>query len=59
VLRLLADGLSNREIGTRLVISEKTAGRHVSNIYVKLGVHSRAHAARLAAERGITASQKG
>jgi DNA-binding CsgD family transcriptional regulator len=56
VLLLLADGLSNREIGVRLVISEKTAGRHVSNIFVKLGVHSRAHAARLAAERGLTRS---
>jgi DNA-binding CsgD family transcriptional regulator len=55
VLRLLADGLSNRAIGARLVISEKTANRHVSNIFAKLGVHSRAQAARLAAERGITA----
>lgn len=54
VLRLLADGLSNRAIADRLVISEKTVGRHVSNIFAKLGVHSRAHAARLAAERGIT-----
>jgi DNA-binding CsgD family transcriptional regulator len=54
VLRLLADGVSNRGIGERLVISEKTAVRHVSNIFGKLGVHSRAEAARLAAERGLT-----
>ena len=53
VLALLADGRSNRDIGSRLYISEKTAGRHVSNIFVKLGVHSRASAARLAAERGL------
>jgi DNA-binding CsgD family transcriptional regulator len=52
VLALLADGLSNRDIGSRLFISEKTAGRHVSNIFTKLGVHTRARAARIAAERG-------
>lgn len=56
VLRLLADGLSNRQIAARLVISEKTAGRHVSNIFGKFGVHNRAQAARLAAERGITSA---
>ncbi|MDL5158352.1 LuxR family transcriptional regulator [Actinomycetospora termitidis] len=52
VLALLADGLSNRDIGARLYVSEKTAGRHVSNIFTKLEVHTRAQAARLAAERG-------
>jgi DNA-binding CsgD family transcriptional regulator len=54
VLRLIADGLSNRLIGERLFISEKTAGRHVSNIYGKLGVHTRAQATRIAAESGLT-----
>ena len=54
VLRLLADGCSNREVGTHLYISEKTAGRHVSNIFAKLGVHTRAHAVRFAVERGVT-----
>ncbi len=54
VLRLIADGLSNRLIGERLFITEKTAGRHVSNIYGKLGVHTRAQATRLAAESGLT-----
>lgn len=53
VLALIAEGLSNRGIGERLVISEKTAGRHVSNIYCKLGVHSRAQAVGVAASRGI------
>jgi DNA-binding CsgD family transcriptional regulator len=53
VLRLIADGLSNRDIGARLVISEKTAGRHVSNIFTKLEVHTRAQAARFAAEHGL------
>jgi DNA-binding CsgD family transcriptional regulator len=54
VLRLVADGRSNREIGELLFISEKTAGRHVSNIFAKLDVHSRAQAARIAAEQGLT-----
>jgi DNA-binding CsgD family transcriptional regulator len=53
VLRLLADGRSNRQIGAALFISEKTASRHVSNIFVKLGVHTRAQAARAAAEHGL------
>ena len=52
VLRLVADGRSNREIGELLFISEKTAGRHLSNIFTKLDVHSRAEAARIAAEQG-------
>ncbi|HET6692610.1 MAG TPA: response regulator [Miltoncostaeaceae bacterium] len=53
VLHLLAEGLSNRAIAGRLVISEKTAIRHVSNIFTKLGVHSRAEATRLALDRGL------
>jgi class 3 adenylate cyclase len=53
VLHLLAEGLSNRAVAERLVISEKTAIRHVSNIFMKLGVHSRAEATRLALDRGI------
>ena len=55
VLALIAEGLSNRGIGERLVISDKTAGRHVSNVFAKLGVRNRAQAARIAAERGVTA----
>ena len=54
VLRLIAEGLSNRTIGERLVISEKTVGRHVSNVFCKLGVHNRAQATRIATERGMT-----
>lgn len=53
VLRLVTDGLSNRAIAERLVISEKTVIRHVSNIFMKLDVHSRAEATRLAVERGL------
>ena len=48
MLRLLGDGLSNREIAERLFISPKTAEHHVSRIYAKLGVSSRAEAAAYA-----------
>jgi DNA-binding NarL/FixJ family response regulator len=41
VLSLIARGLRNREIAGRLVISEKTVGNHVSNIFTKLQVHDR------------------
>lgn len=44
VLRLVAAGKSNREVATELFISEKTVARHVSNIFDKLGVSSRAAA---------------
>jgi non-specific serine/threonine protein kinase len=43
---LVADGLSNREIGDRLHISVRTAENHVSHILVKLGLHSRAQLTR-------------
>jgi DNA-binding NarL/FixJ family response regulator len=44
VLEMLADGLHQNEIAARLVISPKTVGAHVEHIFVKLGVHSQAHA---------------
>nr|MBA2693175.1 response regulator transcription factor [Rubrobacter sp.] len=44
VLRLIAEGLKNREISKRLVISEKTVGNHVSNIFRKLQVNDRSQA---------------
>jgi DNA-binding NarL/FixJ family response regulator len=44
VLRLIASGKTNRSIATRLHISEKTVARHVSNIFVKLDLSSRAAA---------------
>jgi DNA-binding CsgD family transcriptional regulator len=48
VLRLLAAGHSNRELGELLFISPATAARHVANIYAKLGVDSRAQATTFA-----------
>jgi DNA-binding CsgD family transcriptional regulator len=53
VIALLAEGLSDRELAHRLHISTHTAHRHVSNILAKLGVHTRAAAAALAARHGV------
>jgi DNA-binding CsgD family transcriptional regulator len=50
VLELVGEGLTNSEIASRLVISEKTVGHHVSSILGKLGVRSRYDAAKLAAQ---------
>jgi len=55
VLRLLAAGKSNRAIAGDLFISEKTVARHVSNIFTKLGLSSRAAATAYAYEHGLTA----
>jgi DNA-binding CsgD family transcriptional regulator len=48
VLRLLAQGKTNREIAEALVITEKTAGHHVEHIYAKAGVSTRVGAALFA-----------
>ena len=52
VLSLLARGMSNREIGTELFITPKTASVHVSNILGKLGAASRTEAAAIAYREG-------
>jgi DNA-binding NarL/FixJ family response regulator len=52
VLRLVADGHSNREIGRRLFLSETTVKSHLVHIYSKLGVKSRTSAVARARERG-------
>ena len=49
----LADGLTNHELAERLFISERTANRHLSNIFTKLGVRTRTAAARVAIEAGL------
>jgi DNA-binding CsgD family transcriptional regulator/tetratricopeptide (TPR) repeat protein len=56
ILGLLEGGLSNAEIASRLFITEKTAGHHVSAVLAKLGARSRAEAGSAARRLGITAS---
>ncbi len=53
VLRLLAEGLANKEIARELSIGEKTVKTHVSNILSKLGVLSRTQAALQAVRMGL------
>lgn len=53
VMRLVAAGKSNKSIGKDLSISENTVARHMSNIFVKLEVSSRAAVAAYAVEQGI------
>jgi DNA-binding CsgD family transcriptional regulator len=53
VLRLLAEGRTNRAIGEALFISEKTVARHVSNIFDKVGVSSRSSATAWAFQHNV------
>jgi DNA-binding CsgD family transcriptional regulator len=53
VLALVAEGLTNREIGNRLFISAKTASVHLSNLMAKLNVSSRTEAVTVAQRRGL------
>jgi DNA-binding CsgD family transcriptional regulator len=53
VLRLMAEGLRNKEIAARLGISERTATFHVGNVLSKLGADGRVEAIHLARRRGL------
>jgi DNA-binding NarL/FixJ family response regulator len=53
VLRLVATGLTNRQVGERLFISSKTVSVHMSNVLAKLGASSRAEAVSVAHQRGL------
>ena len=53
VLRLVAQGRSNREIAAELFIAEKTARNHVERVYAKLGVNNRTQASLAAIDRGL------
>ncbi|GIG40863.1 helix-turn-helix transcriptional regulator [Cellulomonas phragmiteti] len=53
VLALVAQGLSNRQVGERLFISGKTVSVHVSNLLAKLGASGRTEAVTIAHERGL------
>jgi DNA-binding CsgD family transcriptional regulator len=49
VLRLVAEGLTSKQIGQQLFLSHRTIDRHLTSIFNKLGVDSRAHAVAVAA----------
>ena len=53
ILSLVALGRSNKQIGTQLFISAKTASVHVSNIMAKLGATGRGEAVAVARQRGL------
>ena len=53
MLRLLAEGLTNRQVAERLVVSEHTVHRHVANLLRKLGLPSRTAAAAHAVRCGL------
>jgi DNA-binding NarL/FixJ family response regulator len=59
VLRRVAAGKTNREIGAELFISDKTASVHVSHVLSKLGVERRAEAASMAARLGLVETEDG
>jgi HD-GYP domain-containing protein (c-di-GMP phosphodiesterase class II)/DNA-binding CsgD family transcriptional regulator len=54
VLRLVACGLSNKEIAHRMVISRKTVGSHIEHVYSKIGCSNRALASLFAMKHGLT-----
>lgn len=53
VLRLLAHGRTNKQIGEELVLSVCTVERHIANIYLKTGTHGRVSAASYAQSHGL------
>ena len=53
VLRLVADGKSNKAIAAQLSITEETAKGHLKSIFAKLGTNDRTHAVTLALQRGM------
>ena len=54
VIKLIVDGMSNKEISSALVLSEKTVKNHVSRIFSKLNVNARTQAAVIAMRQGMT-----
>jgi DNA-binding NarL/FixJ family response regulator len=58
VLRLLARGLSNKEIARQLVIAPKTVSNHVEHIYAKIGASTRAAAGLFAMRAGLLPEER-
>jgi len=59
ILRLIARGLTNRTIAREIGVAPRTADQHVHNIFIKVGVRSRAEAVRYAVEHELAASTEG
>jgi len=59
ILRLVGRGLTNREVGQQLYISDRTVQAHLSNIFSKLGVGSRTEAVMYAVRRGWISAGEG
>lgn len=55
VLQLISEGLTNREIGEQLLLSEETVKVHIRHLFSRLGVRSRAHAVAVGFRRRIIA----
>ena len=53
ILRLVSEGLSNRQVGEILYVTDQTVKFHLANVYRKLGVGSRLEAGRWAREQGL------
>lgn len=58
VLRLIARGLSTKEVADRLIISRKTVANHVEHIYTKIGASNRASAALFATQHGLLSAEE-
>jgi DNA-binding NarL/FixJ family response regulator len=54
VLRLVAQGLTDAEVAERLFLARRTVNTHLTSIYTKLNVNTRAAATRFAVEHGVT-----
>ena len=55
MVRLISDGLGNKEVAARLFVSPRTVQAHLAHIYTKLGLTSRVQLAQEATRRGWTA----
>jgi DNA-binding NarL/FixJ family response regulator len=58
VLRLLAAGLTNKEMAAALVVSDRTVGNHIANLYGKIGARRRADATAYALRHGLADPQR-